>query len=71
MEFDKMNSNASHHSQSVNRELLEKFEFNSDVIKSFISQSEIPVDFYNKNGQILIHKKSDASEEDVTRLQKF
>ncbi|MFA4796051.1 c-di-GMP phosphodiesterase [Leptospira kirschneri] len=66
-----MNSNASHHSQSVNRELLEKFEFNSDVIKSFISQSEIPVDFYNKNGQILIHKKSDASEEDVTRLQKF
>lgn len=71
MVFDKMNSNITHHSQSVNRELLEKFEFNSDVIKSFISQSEIPVDFYNKNGQILIHKKSDASEEDVTRLQKF
>ncbi|PJZ57059.1 c-di-GMP phosphodiesterase [Leptospira barantonii] len=69
-----MNSNMSNHSHSVssvNKELLEKFEFNSDVIKSFISQSEIPVDFYNKNGQILIHKKSDASEEDVTRLQKF
>ncbi|AOP32528.1 c-di-GMP phosphodiesterase [Leptospira tipperaryensis] len=58
-------------SHSVNKELLEKFEFTSDVIKSFVSQSEIPVDFYNKNGQILIHKKSDASEEDITRLQKF
>ncbi|RHX92052.1 c-di-GMP phosphodiesterase [Leptospira stimsonii] len=58
-------------SHSVNKELLEKFEFTSDVIKSFISQSEIPVDFYNKNGQILIHKKSDASEEDITKLQKF
>ncbi|RHX82489.1 c-di-GMP phosphodiesterase [Leptospira yasudae] len=66
-----MNSNMSNSSHTVNRDLLEKFEFNSDVIKSFISQSEIPVDFYNKNGQILIHKKSDASEEDVTRLQKF
>ncbi|MDV6234147.1 c-di-GMP phosphodiesterase [Leptospira ellisii] len=61
----------SNNSHSVNKELLEKFEFNSDVIKSFILQSEIPVDFYNKNGQILIHKKSDASEEDVKRLQKF
>ncbi|XDD50370.1 c-di-GMP phosphodiesterase [Leptospira sp. WS92.C1] len=66
-----MNTNMSNHSHTVNRELLEKFEFNSDVIKSFVSQSEIPVDFYNKNGQILIHKKSDASEEDVKRLQKF
>ncbi|MBM9579066.1 c-di-GMP phosphodiesterase [Leptospira sp. 201903070] len=58
-------------SHSVNKELLEKFEFTSEVIKSFVSQNEIPVDFYNKNGQILIHKKSDASEEDITRLQKF
>ncbi|EMJ98227.1 hypothetical protein [Leptospira alstonii] len=66
-----MNSNTTHNSHSVNRELLEKFEFNSEVIRSFISQSEIPVNFYNKNGQVLIHKKSDASEEDVTRLQKF
>ncbi|TGK28127.1 c-di-GMP phosphodiesterase [Leptospira gomenensis] len=61
----------SNNSHSVNKELLEKFEFNSEVIKSFILQNEIPIDFYNKNGQILIHKKSDASEEDVTRLQKF
>ncbi|PJZ62830.1 c-di-GMP phosphodiesterase [Leptospira adleri] len=58
-------------SHSVNKELLEKFEFTSEVIKSFISQNEIPVDFYNKNGQILIHKKSDASEDDITKLQKF
>ncbi|PNV76059.1 hypothetical protein [Leptospira inadai] len=50
---------------------LERFEFNEDVIRRFKEEEAIPVDFYNKNGQILIHRKNNASEADINRLQKF
>ncbi|PJZ71125.1 c-di-GMP phosphodiesterase [Leptospira perolatii] len=50
---------------------FERFEFNSEVIKGFRTNKIIPVDFYNKHGQILIHRKDYASDEDINRLQKF
>ncbi|TGM97695.1 c-di-GMP phosphodiesterase [Leptospira dzoumogneensis] len=50
---------------------LERFEFNAEVIRQFKESQSIPVDFYNKNGQILIHRKDSASEADINKLQKF
>ncbi|TGK01587.1 c-di-GMP phosphodiesterase [Leptospira langatensis] len=50
---------------------LERFEFNADVIRQFKENQVIPIDFYNKNGQILIHRKDNATEADINKLQKF
>ncbi|EQA38903.1 hypothetical protein LEP1GSC047_0185 [Leptospira inadai serovar Lyme str. 10] len=50
---------------------LQKFDFTEEVIQSFRENSTIPVDFYNKNGQILIHKSDTASGDDISRLRKF
>ncbi|EKQ85847.1 hypothetical protein LEP1GSC064_2662 [Leptospira kirschneri serovar Grippotyphosa str. Moskva] len=36
---------------------LQKFDFTEEIIQHFKINSVIPVDFYNRNGQILIHKK--------------
>ncbi|EQA44458.1 HD domain protein [Leptospira broomii serovar Hurstbridge str. 5399] len=50
---------------------LQKFDFTEEVIQHFRENRIIPVDFYNKNGQILIHRKDMASADDINRLQKF
>lgn len=50
---------------------LLKFDFTQEIIDSFHENQAIPVDFYNKDGQILIHKKEAASPEDFTKLLKF
>ncbi|PJZ66836.1 c-di-GMP phosphodiesterase [Leptospira wolffii] len=50
---------------------LQKFDFTEEVIQHFRENRIIPVDFYNKHGQILIHKKDMASGDDISRLQKF
>ncbi|PJZ71124.1 c-di-GMP phosphodiesterase [Leptospira perolatii] len=50
---------------------LQKFDFTEDVIQHFRENRIIPVDFYNKTGQILIHKKDMASGEDISKLLKF
>ncbi|TGK21067.1 c-di-GMP phosphodiesterase [Leptospira fluminis] len=50
---------------------LQKFDFTEEVIQHFRENRIIPVDFYNKNGQILIHKKDMATGDDINRLQKF
>ena len=34
-------------------------------------KGSIPVDFYNKEGQVLIHRKPEASLDEIERLQKF
>ncbi|RHX87648.1 c-di-GMP phosphodiesterase [Leptospira stimsonii] len=50
---------------------LQKFDFTEEIIQHFKINSVIPVDFYNRNGQILIHKKENANGDDITRLLKF
>ncbi len=50
---------------------LQKFDFTEEVIQHFRENRIIPVDFYNKHGQILIHKQDMASGDDINRLQKF
>ena len=50
---------------------LTKFDFSEEVLNSFRHNKTIPVDFYNKDGQILIHKKSTATEVEVNRVERF
>ncbi len=47
------------------------FEFNEEVINRIHEKREIPVHFYNKDGQILIYKKEQVSEAEITRLLRF
>ena len=51
--------------------LLKKFDFSEEAIKRFREKCSIPVDFYNKRGQILIHKKDEASQTDIDRVMRF
>ncbi len=50
---------------------LIQFDFTTEVIERFKDQSTIPVNFYNKNGQILINKKENASVHEINQLLKF
>jgi len=50
---------------------FKQFDFTEEVIQTFREQNVIPIDFYNRDGQILIHKKDNAVPEDVNRLLKF
>ncbi len=50
---------------------LKPFDFSPEIIQSFREKKEIPVHFYNKNGQILIYKKEEASDSEIDRLLKF
>lgn len=47
------------------------FEFTPEVMDKVRATKEIPVHFYNKEGQILIYKKENASEGEVERLFRF
>lgn len=47
------------------------FEFTPEIMESFRENSEIPVNFYNKDGQILIYKKEEASEAEINRVLRF
>jgi len=53
------------------KEGFKQFDFTEEVIHSFRENNVIPIDFYNKDGQILIHNKVNASPEDINRLKKF
>ncbi|MDA3901058.1 MAG: hypothetical protein PF637_11140 [Spirochaetes bacterium] len=50
---------------------LKKFEFTEHLIERFKNENRIPVNFYNRYGQILIHKKERASVHEVNQLLKF
>lgn len=50
---------------------FELFDFTPEIIESFRENHEIPVHFYNKDGQVLIHKKEDASDAEIDRLLRF
>jgi len=47
------------------------FELTDEIISNIKNKSEIPVDFHNKNGQVLIHKKMNATEHEINKLLNF
>ena len=47
------------------------FEFTPEVIDGFRENKEIPVHFYNKDGQILIYRKENASDTEIERILRF
>lgn len=55
----------------VPRDKLAKFELTEESLNSFRKNNNIPLDLYNKDGQILIHKKRNPSEADFGKLLKF
>ncbi|MDF3821672.1 c-di-GMP phosphodiesterase [Leptospira sp. 96542] len=55
----------------VPREKLAKFELTEDSLNGFRKNQNIPLDFYNKDGQILIHRKKNPTEADFGKLLKF
>lgn len=55
----------------VPREKLAKFELTEESLNSFRKNKNIPLDLYNKDGQILIHKKRNPTEADFGKLLKF
>ncbi len=57
--------------KNVSRERLIKFEFTQEIIDGFRKVGKIPVDFYNKEGQALIHSQENANAEDFGKLLKF
>ncbi|MBN2435844.1 MAG: hypothetical protein JXK07_11325 [Spirochaetes bacterium] len=50
---------------------LKQFQFTEHLIERFKNENHIPVNFYNRFGQILIHKKENASVHEVNQLLKF
>jgi hypothetical protein len=57
--------------KSVSRDRLIKFEFTQEIIDGFRKVGKIPVDFYNKEGQALIHSQENANADDFGKLLKF
>lgn len=47
------------------------FDFTPEIMQQIIETREIPVHFYNKEGQILIYRKVDATEQEIDRLFRF
>lgn len=58
-------------SKNVSRDRLVKFEFTQEIIDGFRKAAQIPVDFFNKEGQVLINKQDNANAEDFGKLLKF
>lgn len=50
---------------------FKQFEFTEEIINSFREKREIPVHFYNREGQILIYKKSEATDTEIERILRF
>ena len=47
------------------------FDFTPEIMQQIVESREIPVHFYNREGQILIYKKVDATEQEIDRLLRF
>ncbi|NCN08986.1 MAG: c-di-GMP phosphodiesterase [Leptospira sp.] len=58
-------------SKNVSKDKLIKFEFTQEIIDGFRKVSQIPVDFFNKEGQVLINKQNHANADDFGKLLKF
>lgn len=50
---------------------LAKFELTEDTLNSFRKNNNIPIDLYNRFGQIIIPKKKNPTAEDFGKLLKF
>ena len=50
---------------------LRKYEFTEEMMNQLREKGEIPVNFYNKEGQVLIHKKEEASLHEINALMRF
>ncbi|TGN09157.1 c-di-GMP phosphodiesterase [Leptospira ilyithenensis] len=55
----------------VSKDQLAKFELTEESLNSFRKNNSIPLDLYNKDGQILIHKKKNPTVDDFGKLLKF
>ena len=51
--------------------ILKQFEITDEIIQQFRDNQEIPVHFYNSKGQILIYKKEDITEKEISALLRF
>ena len=47
------------------------FDLSAELIDQFRQAREIPVHFYNRDGQILIYRKQDASGPEIERLLRY
>lgn len=50
---------------------LAKFDLSEESLNSFRQNQNIPIDLYNKDGQVVMPKKKNPSEEDFGKLLKF
>ncbi len=50
---------------------LQKFQFSDEIITYFKEAKIIPLNFYNKSGQVLIHTKTKATANEVNGLLRF
>lgn len=57
--------------QQVPKDKLAKFELNEETLNSFRRNNSIPIDLYNRNGQIIIPKKKNPTPDDFGKLLKF
>ncbi len=47
---------------------LQLFDLNEDIRQRILDSKSIPVDFYNKQGQVIIYKKADVPEHEIQKL---
>ncbi|MCS7205428.1 MAG: hypothetical protein NZ853_07010 [Leptospiraceae bacterium] len=47
------------------------FSFTPEIMQQILETKEIPVHFYNKEGQIIIYKKKDATDVEIERLFRY
>ncbi|GBF48583.1 HD-GYP domain-containing protein [Leptospira ryugenii] len=57
--------------KQVPKDKLAKFELTEDTLNSFRKNNSIPFDLYNRNGQIIIPKKKNPSQDDFAKLLRF
>lgn len=53
------------------KDSLQPFDFDEEVMEGFREKREIPLNFYNKEGQIIINKKEEASLAEIEGLLRF
>ncbi len=57
--------------QRVSPDKLARFELNEESLNSFRRNKSIPIDLFNKVGQVIMPRKKDPTEEDFGKLLKF
>lgn len=57
--------------EKVSIDKLAKFDLSEQSLNSFRQNKNIPINLYNKDGQVVMPKKKDPTEEDFGKLLKF